>query len=241
MANRGKRYRSDAEGVKIDHAYSLDEAVDMLKGFKKPKFDMTIDIVMFLGVDPKHADQNIRGSISLPNGTGKTKRVIAFCNPDKAAEAKEAGAIEAGGEELAKKVEEGFMDFDVAVAEPAAMKYVGKLGKVLGPRGLMPSPKAGTVTPDVAKAVKEYAAGKIEYRNDKFGNVQAPIGKMSFDAEKIKENARFFINEIVKKKPSSAKGQYVKRVSISGTMTPGITVDLASTTSAAAELVTAGA
>ncbi|MBI1372220.1 MAG: 50S ribosomal protein L1 [Phycisphaera sp.] len=228
MAKRGKRYRDDMTKVDIQRSYPLEEAVALVKGFSKGKFDQTVDVVMFLGVDPKHADQNIRGSISLPHGTGKTKRVIAFCGPDKVEGATAAGAVAAGGEELAKKVEEGFMDFDVAVAEPAAMKYVGKLGKVLGPRGLMPSPKAGTVTPDVAKAVRDYAAGKIEYRNDKFGNVQAPVGKMSFSADQLLENARYFIDEIVRRKPSSAKGQFVKRVCLSGTMTPGVRVDIAS-------------
>jgi len=230
MAARGKRYRDDATKLKPDAVYPVEEAVQLVKGFSKGKFDQTVDIVMHLGVDPKHADQNIRGSISLPHGTGKTKRVIAFCNPDKVEGAKAAGAVEAGGEELAKKVEEGFMDFDVAVAEPAAMKFVGKLGKVLGPRGLMPSPKAGTVTPDVAKAVTDYSAGKIEYRNDKFGNVQAPVGKMSFSAEQLKENVQTFIDEILRKRPSSAKGQFVKRAAISGTMTPGVHIDVSAGT-----------
>ncbi|QNN25263.1 50S ribosomal protein L1 [Planctomycetales bacterium ZRK34] len=224
MPTRYKRYRGDAEKVERNKLYPLDEAIDKLKGFKATKFDQSVDLCMHLGVDPKHADQLVRGAISLPHGTGKSNRVICFCGADKVEAAKAAGAVEAGGEELAKKVEDGWMEFDVAVASPETMRFVGKLGKVLGPKGLMPSPKAGTVTPDVAKAVKEYAAGKIEFRTDKGGNVHAPVGKLSFSPQQIAENAQAFIDNIVRLKPSSVKGQYVKKVSLSGTMTPGVLV-----------------
>jgi large subunit ribosomal protein L1 len=176
-------------------------------------------------IDPKQADQIVRGSVSLPHGIGQSKRVIAFCGPDKVEDAKAAGATEAGGEELVKKVEEGFMDFDVAIADPAMMRFVGKLGKVLGPRGLMPSPKAGTVTPDVATAVKEYAAGKLEFRTDAGGNVHVIIGKQDFEAQKLVDNADHFLGLIKKMKPASAKGQYIKKISVSGTMTPGVLVE----------------
>ena len=179
---------------------------------------------MHLGIDAKQADQMIRGSLSLPHGIGKSKRVVAFCASDKVAEAKAAGAIEAGAEELVKKIEDGWMDFDVAVASPDMMRVVSKLGRTLGPKGLMPSPKSGTVTPNVAEAVKEYAAGKVEFRNDSGGNVHAAVGKYSFDAKQLEENAEAFIKHITKMKPSSAKGQYIKSISLSATMTPGVAV-----------------
>lgn len=222
----GKRYRSDLESRgSAEKALPLTDAVAQLKKFKPAKFDQTVEICMHLGVDPKHADQIVRGSISLPNGTGKTKTVIAFCGPDAVAAAKEAGAVEAGGEELVKKVEGGWMDFDVAVASPDMMRFVGKLGKVLGPRGLMPSPKAGTVTPDVATAVSEYTAGKVNYKTDAGGNVHAVVGKFSFSEDQLVGNIQAFIDRIQKDKPSVAKGQYVKKISISATMTPGVQVE----------------
>jgi large subunit ribosomal protein L1 len=220
----GKRYKADAEKRDIAKAYPLNEAVAVLKQFKPAKFDMTVNMAIHLGVDVKQADQNLRGSVSLPHGVGKSKKVIAFCPVDKVAAAKEAGAIEAGGEELVKKIEEGWFDFEVAVASPDMMRVVSKLGKVLGPKGLMPSPKAGTVTPDVPTAVREYAAGKVEFRTDAGGNIHVPIGKFSFPAEKLQANAQHMIDHIVRLKPSAAKGQYVKRVSIAGAMTPGVTV-----------------
>ncbi|MBI1368193.1 MAG: 50S ribosomal protein L1 [Planctomycetes bacterium] len=220
----GKRYRNDVKNVVENQTLPLPEAVAKLKTFKATKFDMSVDLCVHLGVDPKHADQLVRGSISLPHGTGKSKRVVCFCGADKVEAAKKAGAIEAGGEELAKRVEEGWMDFDVAVASPDTMRYVGKLGKVLGPKGLMPSPKAGTVTADVEKAVREYAAGKIEFRTDKGGNVHAPVGKFSFSEQQIAENAQAMLDTIVRMKPSSVKGQYIKKISLSGTMTPGVLI-----------------
>ena len=226
MPHEFKRYREDVTKVDRTKVYPLPEAVSILKQFKAAKFDQTVDICVHLGIDAKQTDQTVRGSVSLPHGTGKSKRVICFCGTDKVAAAKEAGAIEAGGEELVKKVEEGWTDFDVAVADPAMMRFVGRLGKVLGPRGLMPSPKAGTVTPDVAKAVQEYSAGKVNFKNDAGGNVQAPIGKLSFDPAKIEANARAFIDTVTRLKPPAAKGHYIKKVSISGTQTPGVTVSV---------------
>lgn len=222
----GKRYRADFETVKQVESLPLPEAINTVLNFKKAKFDQSIDICMHLGIDPKQADQMIRGSVSLPHGIGSTKRVIAFCGPDTVAAAKEAGAIEAGAEELVKKIEDGWMDFDVAIASPDMMRVVSRLGKALGPRGLMPSPKSGTVTPKVAQAVKEYAAGKVEFRNDDGGNIHAVIGKQSFDAQKLVDNAEAFINHITRMKPSSTKGHYIHKITVAGTMTPGVQVTL---------------
>ncbi|MDA1007719.1 MAG: 50S ribosomal protein L1 [Planctomycetota bacterium] len=202
------------------------EAIKSLRKFKKTKFDQTINVVAHLGIDPKQADQALRGAISFPHGTGKTARVVAFCASDKVAAAKAAGAVEAGGEDLVAKIEAGWMDFDVAVASPDMMRVIAKLGKVLGPKGLMPSPKAGTVGPDVTGAVKAYAAGKTEYRNDDFGNIHCIIGKMSFSDEHLTENLNFFIETIEKAKPSSSKGLYFKKVCISGAMTPSVQVSV---------------
>lgn len=221
-----KRYRADSEKVDKVKVYPLPEAVKVLKQFKAAKFDQTIDACIHLGIDPKQADQLVRGSVSLPHSSGKTKRVIAFCAGDKVEAAKAAGAIEAGGEDLVKKVEGGFMDFDIAIADPAMMRFVGRLGKLLGPRGLMPSPKAGTVTPDVAKAVKEYSAGRVNFKNDAGGNVQAAVGKLSMTAEQIEENAKAFLDTILRLKPASAKGHYIKKISLSGTQTPGVLVQV---------------
>ncbi|MCC7203752.1 MAG: 50S ribosomal protein L1 [Phycisphaeraceae bacterium] len=222
----GKRLKADIEGWDRAKALPLNEAVEKVKSFKKTKFDQSIELCIHLGIDVKQADQNIRGSIALPHGIGKSKRVVAFCREDVAPKAKEAGAVEAGGEELVKKVEEGWMDFDVAVASPDMMRVVSRLGKTLGPKGLMPSPKNGTVAPDVPTTVKEYAAGKVDFRNDTGGNVHAVIGKQSFDAQKLLENAQAFLTHIEKLKPASTKGVYVKKISMSGTMTPGVLVAL---------------
>ena len=200
------------------------EAVKVLKSFKGPKFDQTIDVCVNLGIDPKQADQQLRGAISFPKGVGKTARVVCFCPSDKVAGAKAAGAIEAGAEDLVEKITGGWMDFDVAVASPDMMRIVSKLGKVLGPKGLMPSPKAGTVTPDVVTAVKEYAAGKVEYRTDDGGNIHCVLGKMSFSEADLAANLQHFIATIEKIKPASAKGTYIKRCVISGSMTPGVQV-----------------
>jgi len=189
-----------------------------------PKFDQTVEVCMHLGIDARQADQAMRDSIAMPKGVGKTARVACFCSNDKIDEVKAAGAVEAGNESLVEKIQGGWLDFDVAVASPDMMKHVGKLGRVLGPKGLMPSPKAGTVTPDVVTAVKEFSAGKLKYRNDDHGNVHCIIGKMSFKESDLQENLEFFINTIQKNRPSSAKGQFVKRCVISGTMTPSVQV-----------------
>ena len=198
------------------------EAIATLKKFKGVKFDQTVNVCMHLGIDTKQADQALRGSISLPKGIGKSKRVVAFCQSDVAPKALAAGAIKAGGEELVQEIEKGWMDFDVAVASPDMMRVISKLGKVLGPKGLMPSPKAGTVTPNVADAVKEYSAGKVEYRADTGGNVHAVIGKISFSEKDLVENLEFFVKAIEKVRPPTAKGVYIKKITVSGAMTPGL-------------------
>ena len=218
-----KRQRANLELVPKT-GVTAPEAVTALKKFRAPKFDQTVNIVMHLGVDPAQADQTMRGSISLPNGIGKSKRVVAFCQSDVAPKAMAAGAVKAGGEELVQEIEKGWMDFDVAVASPDMMRVISKLGKVLGPKGLMPSPKAGTVTPNVPEAVKEYAAGKVEYRADKSGNVHAVIGKLSFAEKALVENLEFFVKAIEKAKPGTSKGQYIKKIVVSGAMTPGVQV-----------------
>jgi large subunit ribosomal protein L1 len=200
------------------------EAVAALKKFKMPKFDQTVNVCMHLNLDPAQSDQNLRGAISLPKGIGKSKRVVAFCQSDVAPRALEAGAVKAGGDELVQEIEKGWMDFDVAVASPDMMRVVSKLGKVLGPKGLMPSPKAGTVTPNIPEAVKEYSAGKVEYRADKGGNVHAVIGKMSFPDQNLVENLEFFIHAIERSRPPSVKGHYIKKITVSGAMTPGVQI-----------------
>jgi large subunit ribosomal protein L1 len=203
------------------------DAIAALRKYKAPKFDQTVNVVFHLGIDPAQADQAIRGAVALPKGIGTTKRVIAFCREDVAPQAKAAGAVEAGAEELVAKIEGGWMDFDVAIASPDMMRVVSKLGKVLGPKGLMPSPKAGTVTANVVEAVKEYSAGKVEYRNDKGGNIHAVIGKMSFKDGDLVENLEHFIRTIERIRPSAAKGQYIKKVVVSGAMTPGVQIKIA--------------
>jgi large subunit ribosomal protein L1 len=223
MRFRSKRYKKDAENQPKD-SISLDEAIKKLKGFSKIKFEQSVDLVCHLGIDPKQADQMIRGSVSLPKGIGASKRVIAFCSEADVEAAKAAGAVEAGGDELVKKVQDGWLDFDVAVAHPSMMGKVGKLGRILGPQGKMPSPKSGTVTPAIAQAVKEYGAGKLEFRNDAGGNVHAVVGKMNFADEDLKENIVAFVEHIRRMKPPTARGQYLRRVCISGTMTPSVTV-----------------
>jgi large subunit ribosomal protein L1 len=222
----GKRYRADCEGWDREKPMDLKAAVARLKQFKPAKFDQTVNICVHLGIDTKAAEQNIRGSVSLPHGIGKSKRVIAFCKDDIAKLAKEAGAIEAGGEELVAKCAEGWQEFDVAIASPDMMRVVSRLGKTLGPKGLMPSPKNGTVTPDVATAVREFAAGKVEFRNDTGGNVHCVVGKLSFPPEKLEQNAQAFLDLIGRMKPASAKGVYIKKVSLAGTMTPGVIVQV---------------
>jgi large subunit ribosomal protein L1 len=203
---------------------SAAEAIALLRTFKGPKFDQTVNVVLHLGIDPKQADQIIRGSISLPHGIGKSARVVCFCQSDKVAAAKAAGAVEAGAEDLVAKIEGGWMDFDVAVASPDMMRVVSKLGKVLGPKGLMPSPKAGTVAADVIGAVREYSAGKQEYRNDNGGNVHGVVGKLSFSDQNLVENLEAFIANIQKIKPAAAKGTYVKKCVVAACMSPGVEI-----------------
>ena len=201
---------------------ALDQAIKILKQFNTRKFDQTVELSIRLGIDPKQADQLVRGSIVLPHGIGKSKKVVVFAKGDKAEEAKAAGADEVGAEDLANKIKGGWAEFDACIAAPDMMGLVGPLGKVLGPRGLMPSPRAGTVTPDVAKTVKEYKAGKVEFRNDPTGIVHAVVGKLSFDEQKLAENIRAFIDHIQHLKPHSVKGVYVKSMTVSGAMTPGV-------------------
>lgn len=226
MKKRSKRYNQDAEKA-VKEALSITDAVKKVKSFGSMKFDQTVECVMHLGIDPKQADQMIRGAISLPNGIGKARKVIAFCEDSDAEAAKAAGAVEAGCDELVKKITDGWMDFDVAIASQKVMGKVGKLGRVLGPQGKMPSPKNGTVTADVMSAVKDFAAGKVEFRNDAGGNVHAVVGKLSFTEDKLSENIGTFVDHIKKMKPGSTKGAYIKKVAISATMSPSILLDVA--------------
>ncbi len=224
MAKQSKRFRALQEKVAGRTLLPLESAVAKLKEFATTKFDQTVEIHMRLGVDPKQADQIIRGSIVLPHGIGKSQRVVVFAKGDLAEAAKQAGADTVGQEDLAQKIKEGWTDFDACIAAPDMMGLVGPLGKVLGPRGLMPSPRAGTVTPDVARVVREYKAGKVEFRNDSGGNVHAVVGKLSFDKEKLLENVRAFIEHIVSLKPSSVKGTYVRGIALAATMSPSVRV-----------------
>ena len=224
MRLRSKRYKKEAEQL-TKEPVSLDAAIERIKSLRSVKFDQSIECVLHLGIDPKQTDQLIRGSISLPHGVGKQKKVVAFCEDSDAEAAVKAGAIEAGCDALIKKISDGWMDFDVAIASPKVMGKVGKLGRVLGPQGKMPSPKNGTVTSDVATAVAEFAAGKVEFKNDAGGNVHVVVGKQSFETQKLKDNIEAFIAHIKKIKPSSAKGAYIKKVCISATMSPAVTVN----------------
>ncbi|HAU39264.1 MAG TPA: 50S ribosomal protein L1 [Phycisphaerales bacterium] len=205
---------------------SLSEAVAALKAFKETKFDQTVELVLHLGIDPRQADQALRGSISLPHGIGRSRKVVAFCEGEDAAKAKEAGAVEVGADDLVKKINDGWTDFDVAIATPQMMKIVSKLGRVLGPQGKMPSPKAGTVVTDIPKAVREYAAGKVEYRNDDGGNLHVPVGKMSFDAKKLAENVEAMLAHVRKIRPATTKGAYIKKACLVATMTPAVLLDV---------------
>ena len=224
MPKHGKKYRQAAEKVEAK-PYALPKAIELALQTSYVKFDESLEVAMRLGVDPKHADQMVRGTVVLPHGLGTVSRVLVFASGEKIREAEEAGADHVGGEELAKRIEGGWLDFDSVVATPDMMRVVGRLGKVLGPRGLMPNPKAGTVTLDVAKAVQEIKAGKVEFRVDKTGIIHAPVGKLSFGTDRLKDNAEALIGAVIKAKPSAAKGKYVKGVSLSSTMGPGIQVD----------------
>ena len=224
----GKRIRNAIEGIDRNKLYSLTEAVEMVKERAKAKFDETIEVAMNLGVDPRHADQMVRGVVELPNGTGRDVRVAVFAKGDKAEEAKKAGADIVGAEDLVETVQKGEIDFDRCIATPDMMGLVGRLGKVLGPRGLMPNPRVGTVTPDVAAAVASAKGGSVEFRVEKAGIVHAGVGKASFDAKALEENIRAFTTAVSKAKPSGAKGTYLKKIAISSTMGPGVKVDMAS-------------
>ena len=224
MPKHGKKFRQaqDKVGAEI---YPLSEAIGQVRECSFAKFDETLEIAMRLGVDPKHADQMVRGTVVLPHGTGRSARVVVFASGEKIAEAEAAGADAVGGDELAARIQEGWLDFEAVVATPDMMRVVGRLGRVLGPRGLMPNPKTGTVTTDVAKAVQDIKAGKVEFRVDKTGIVHAPLGKLSFSQDQLVENAQALINEVLRAKPGASKGKYLRSVNLSSTMGPGVAVD----------------
>ncbi len=224
MAQQGKKYKAAKEKVD-DREYALEEAVPLVQQLKFARFDETVEIAFRLGVDPKHADQMVRGTVVLPHGLGKTKRVLAIAGGEKQREAEEAGADVVGGDEMVERIQGGWMEFDAVVATPDMMKSVGRLGKVLGPRGLMPNPKTGTVTFDIGKAVREIKAGKVEFRVDKTGIVHAPVGKVSFPTERLIDNAKALVESVIKAKPAAAKGRYLKSITVSSTMGPGVRVD----------------
>ena len=229
MAKVGKKYAEAAKLIDANVAYDPSEAVELVKKTARAKFDETVEVAFRLGVDPKKADQQIRGAVVLPHGTGKTQRVLVFAKGDKAKEAEAAGADFVGDEDMINKINQGWFDFDAVVATPDMMAAVGKLGRVLGPKGLMPNPKTGTVTFDVTKAVNEIKAGKIEYRVDKNGNIHAPIGKISFDNEKLLDNYFVLLDTIQKAKPAAAKGTYLRNITVSSTMGPGVKLNTAAT------------
>ncbi len=234
MTKRSKRYRGLAEKADRSRAHALDEAVRMVTSGQGTKFDEAVEIALVLGVDPKHADQQVRGTVRLPHGTGKTVRVAAFADGEKAREAKEAGADEVGAEDLVTRIQGGWMEFDATVATPDMMRLVGRLGKVLGPRGLMPSPKAGTVTMDIGKAVGELKGGRVEFRVDKQANLHMVVGRRSFTVEQLKENARTALDAVLEARPSVTKGQYVKSACISTSMGIGVRLDLGTSESSGA-------
>ena len=231
MAKRGKKYQQVAELIDRDTEYTIEEACDLVKKTKIASFDESVDLDLRLGVDPRHADQMVRGTVSLPHGTGKSVRVLALVNEAKQEEAKEAGADHVGLDEYIEKIEEGWADIDVIVATPDVMGKIGKLGRYLGPRGLMPNPKSGTVTMDVSEAVKEFKSGKIDFRVDKAGILHTSIGKSSFEASELRDNLISFLQTIIRLRPASAKGAYIKSATLSTTMGPGIAISRSSITS----------
>ena len=226
MSKRSKRYLESKKIVDSEKKYELKEAVKLLKSFKRAKFDESVEVAMKLGIDPKQSDQLVRGSVSLPKGIGRSLKVVVFAVGEKATIAKKAGADEVGAEELVKRVEGGWTEFDVAIATSDMMRLVGKLGRVLGPQGKMPSPKSGTVTDDIETAVKEFKAGKIEYRTDAGGNVHSIVGKVSFSDKDLEDNINAFVKHIVNSRPASAKGVFVEKISVSSTMSPGIMLEV---------------
>ena len=225
MRRHGKKYTAARAGVAADRAYSIEDGIPLVQKVTFARFDETVELTLRLGVDPKHADQRVRGTVVLPHGLGRSKRVLAIAGGEKQKEAEDAGADLVGGEEMVEKIQGGFMDFDAVVATPDMMRAVGRLGKVLGPRGLMPNPKTGTVTTDIAKAVREIKAGKVEFRVDKTGIIHAPVGKTSFPSHALVANAHALVDSVVKAKPPAAKGKYLKSITLSSTMGPGIRVD----------------
>ena len=225
MRTRGKKFRAARAAIPSDRTYTIEEAIPLVQKGKFAKFDESVEVAVRLGVDPRQADQNVRGTVVLPHGLGRSKRVAAIAGGEKQKEAQEAGADVVGGDDLVEKIQGGFMDFDAVVATPDMMRSVGKLGKVLGPRGLMPNPKTGTVTTDIAKAIREIKAGKVEFRVDKTGIIHAPVGKMSFTGDALVANAHALVDSIVKAKPSAAKGKYLRSVTLSSTMGPGVRID----------------
>ena len=234
MSGNGKSYQAALSKLDRAQRYLLEEGLRLAKETARAKFDETVEMAVRLGVDPRQADQNVRGTVSLPHGMGKAVRVLAFAKGEKEKEAQEAGADFVGSEELIKKISDGWFDFDKTVATPDMMAAVGRIGKILGPRGLMPNPRTGTVTADIGKAVKEIKAGKLEFRVDKAGNVHVPVGKASFSPERLTENARAVLTSILRAKPASAKGNYIRAVTVSTTMGPGIKIDLSQVRSIAA-------
>ena len=225
MAQHGKKYRDASRRFDREGFHGAVEAVDLVRSLAAANFDETVELVVRLGVDPRKADQIVRGTVALPAGTGKDVRVAVFATGEQATAAREAGADIVGSDDLAAQIEGGMLDFDLTIASPDQMPLVGRLGRVLGPRGLMPNPKSGTVTPDVAKAVTEFKGGKVEYRTDRYGNVHVPVGKASFTSEALLDNIRAVMDELHRAKPAAAKGRYVKRVTVSSTMGPGVKVD----------------
>jgi large subunit ribosomal protein L1 len=225
LRRHGKKFRAAQEKIEAGRKYTLEEGVVKVKEVAFAKFDETVELTMWLGVDPRKADQLVRGTVVLPHGLGKSKTVLVIAQGDKQREAQEAGADFVGGDDMVDKIKGGWLEFDAVIATPDMMRSVGQLGKVLGPRGLMPNPKTGTVTFDIATAVRETKAGKVEYRVDKTGVIHVPVGKVSFDAVRIQENARVLLDAVVKAKPSTAKGKYVKKVNLAATMSPGVLLD----------------
>jgi large subunit ribosomal protein L1 len=231
MARRnGKRYKAALSQIDRRAQYSIEDAITLLKDMPAPKFDQTVEMAVRLGLDPRQADQQVRGTVMLPHGLGKTIHVVVFAKGEQAAAAETAGADLVGADDLAERINGGWTDFDVAIASPDMMRVVGRLGRILGPRGLMPNPKSGTVTPDVARAVAEAKAGRVEYRVDRNGNVNAPVGRISFDEDRLVENARTLFDTILRARPSSAKGQYVRSVTLATTIGPGVRIDRSSVT-----------
>ncbi|ACA58773.1 50S ribosomal protein L1 [Candidatus Desulforudis audaxviator] len=225
MPKHGKKYVEAAKQVDSEKQYEVREALELVRKLAPAKFDETVEAAVKLGVDPRHADQQVRGAVVLPHGTGKTRTVLVFAKGEKVTEAEKAGADYVGGEEMVAKIQGGWMEFDVAIATPDMMSAVGKIGRILGPRGLMPNPKTGTVTFDIARAVAEVKAGKIQYRVDKAGNIHAPIGKVSFEVEKLEENLKTLIDALIRAKPAAAKGQYLRGIVVTSTMGPGVRVN----------------